>query len=57
MVLKEEGYNVQGVDLLQVAKDFGSPLYVYDGDKISSQFKQLKNAFGEVNLKLKNTTI
>jgi diaminopimelate decarboxylase len=53
MNLTEEGYNVQGVDLLQISKEFGSPLYVYDGDKISSQFKQLKGAFGKVNLKLK----
>jgi diaminopimelate decarboxylase len=39
--------------LLQIAKDFGSPLYVYDAEKISFQYKRLTNAFGKVkHLKL-----
>ncbi|WP_298248113.1 diaminopimelate decarboxylase [uncultured Christiangramia sp.] len=32
-------------DLLSVANDFGSPVYVYDADKITSQYQRLTNAF------------
>jgi len=39
--------------LLQIAKDFGSPVYVYDADTIITQYKRLTKAFGKVkNLKL-----
>lgn len=34
--------------LLQIAKDFGSPVYVYDADKIASQYKRLTTAFNKV---------
>ena len=32
-------------DLLSVANDFGSPVYVYDAEKITSQYQRLTNAF------------
>ena len=34
--------------LLQIAKDFGSPVYVYDAEKIVSQYKRLTSAFDKV---------
>ncbi|MES2485934.1 MAG: diaminopimelate decarboxylase [Bacteroidota bacterium] len=34
--------------LVQLAEQFGSPLYVYDAAKIQSQYKKLENAFGKV---------
>jgi diaminopimelate decarboxylase len=34
--------------LLQIAKDFGSPIYVYDAEKIASQYKRLTSAFSKV---------
>jgi len=34
--------------LLQLAKKHGSPLYVYDTDKIASQYKRLTDAFSNV---------
>jgi diaminopimelate decarboxylase len=34
--------------LLQIAKDYGSPVYVYDADKITSQYKRLTSAFNKV---------
>ncbi|WP_431136169.1 diaminopimelate decarboxylase [Psychroserpens mesophilus] len=34
--------------LLQISKDFGSPLYVYDADKIKSQYQRLTSAFNKV---------
>lgn len=39
--------------LLQIAKDFESPVYVYDTEKIASQYKRLSLAFSKVkSLKL-----
>ena len=34
--------------LLKIAQDFGSPVYVYDAEKIESQYKRLTNAFKNV---------
>jgi diaminopimelate decarboxylase len=34
--------------LLKVVKDFGSPVYVYDSEKIISQYKRLTSAFNKV---------
>ncbi|MFB9058118.1 diaminopimelate decarboxylase [Mariniflexile ostreae] len=39
--------------LLKIAQDYGSPVYVYDADKILSQYKRLTNAFkGVKHLKI-----
>ncbi|NAS32660.1 diaminopimelate decarboxylase [Flavobacteriaceae bacterium R38] len=35
-------------DLLQVAQEFGSPVYVYDSEKIISQYQRLTSAFKKV---------
>lgn len=35
--------------LLQLAEQFGSPLYVYDAEKIQSQYLRLEKAFSKVN--------
>lgn len=41
------------IDLLSVANQFGSPVYVYDSSKIKKQYKRLTAAFSNVkNLKL-----
>jgi len=34
--------------LLQIARDFDSPVYVYDSEKIASQYKRLNSAFNKV---------
>lgn len=40
-------------DLLQLTEEFSAPLYVYDADKITSQYKKLTHAFkGVPHLKL-----
>ncbi|MGB3992006.1 MAG: diaminopimelate decarboxylase, partial [Flavobacteriaceae bacterium] len=36
-------------DLLGVAKEFGAPVYVYDAEKIKSQYNRLTNAFSGVS--------
>jgi diaminopimelate decarboxylase len=37
--------------LIQTAKDFGTPLYVYHAEKITQQFNKLKSAFHKSNTK------
>lgn len=34
--------------LLQIAQEFGSPIYVYDAEKIAHQYQRLTNAFAKV---------
>jgi len=42
--------------LIDLASDYGTPLYVYDADKIREQFDRLNNAFDGVKLKIKYAT-
>src|SRR6478735_5511779 len=53
MELMDGIYQVQGLALTEIAKEFGTPLYVYDGRKIVAQLQNLKNAFSENPLKVK----
>ncbi len=53
MELKNKTFRMQGVDLLTVAKEFGTPLYVYDAESIKSQYNKLINAFPKTKIKLK----
>lgn len=53
MILKENGYFIQDLDVLEICEQFGTPLYVYDGEKIAQQVASLKQAFLDVNLKIK----
>tara|TARA_B100000795_G_scaffold103585_1_gene76371 strand:+ start:54 stop:1337 length:1284 start_codon:yes stop_codon:yes gene_type:complete len=47
------GIILERTQLLELANKYGSPLYVYDTDKIESQYNRLTNAFNSVkNLKL-----
>ena len=34
--------------LLKIARDFGSPVYVYNSETIVSQYKRLTSAFNKV---------
>lgn len=39
-------------NLIQIAKQFGTPTYVYDAEIIQRQYKTLKNAFDGIDIKL-----
>jgi len=46
-------YQLQGVDLLEVGEQFGLPAYIYDGEKIRSQYEALQSAFQGLSCKIK----
>lgn len=56
MELLNGRYQVQGVDLLELAEQYGTPLYVYDADRITAQVERLKRAFDGVKLRIKYAT-
>jgi diaminopimelate decarboxylase len=53
MELSQGAYTIQGLNVLDIAEQFGTPLYVYDGDKIAHQVRTLKNAFSDTDVKVK----
>ncbi|GGF33136.1 diaminopimelate decarboxylase [Echinicola rosea] len=56
MTIDNQQYQIQGVPLLDIAKEYGTPVYVYDGQKILDQVATLQKAFSSVNLKIKYAT-
>ncbi|SEF84129.1 diaminopimelate decarboxylase [Algoriphagus boritolerans] len=48
--------HIQGVSLAALADEFGTPAYIYDGEKITTQVKTLQEAFSTVPLKIKYAT-
>lgn len=44
---------IQGANLLEVCQQFGTPLYVYDAEKIISQIQRLKDAFRYPDVRFK----
>jgi diaminopimelate decarboxylase len=48
--------HIQGVSIASLADEFGTPLYIYDGEKITTQVKTLQDAFSSVPLKIKYAT-
>jgi len=53
MELSNNTYTIQGIPVLDICKEFGTPLYVYDAEKIVNQLKSLKGAFSQTNVKIK----
>lgn len=45
-------YEIGGVSVLELCKEFGTPLYVYDAAVIERQYNKLINAFPNRNLKI-----
>jgi len=56
MEINNQQFEIQGVSLLELTKEYGTPLYVYDGQKILDQVSRLKQAFSTVELKIKYAT-
>ena len=43
---------MQPQELLSIAKEFGTPLFVYDADKMESQYNRLVSAFDGLKLNI-----
>ena len=53
MELLNNRYQIQGIDVADICKEFGTPLYVYDATKIVHQLKTLQSTFAESNVRVK----
>ena len=53
MVLEDNHYCIQGIDIADLCKEFGSPLYVYNADKIELQVREMQKAFSGASMKIK----
>ncbi len=53
MTLSGDTYQVQGVPIADLCRDFGTPLYIYDAETIVGQVKKLNAAFSGCDLKIK----
>jgi diaminopimelate decarboxylase len=53
MQLVNRHYQIQGVNVSDICSEFGTPLYVYDAEKIVSQYQSLKKAFDGLNVRIK----
>ena len=53
MELKTNRYRIQGIDVIKLAEEYHTPLYVYDGKKIADQLSKLQAAFSGANLRIK----
>jgi diaminopimelate decarboxylase len=49
----QNGFGIQDVQIDELVKAFGTPLYVYDAEKIATQISALKQAFAPVKHKIK----
>ncbi|MBT1689389.1 diaminopimelate decarboxylase [Dawidia soli] len=53
MERSHDTYTLQGVPVLSLAEQFGTPLYVYDAAVIVRQIKRLKDAYSASDVRLK----
>jgi len=53
MKFEKNAWSIQGISLLDIARDFGTPVYVYDADHIIAQYQRLQKAFKGAKLKVK----
>jgi diaminopimelate decarboxylase len=53
MELSSGKYKIQGLDVSDIAKQFGTPLYVYDASKVTQQIQRLQKAFESTRIKIK----
>ena len=53
MKLEKGQYQIQGLNVKDICKEFGTPVYVYDADVILNQYNSLVKAFDGLNIKIK----
>ncbi len=52
MELVDGRYEINGVEVLEVCKEYGTPLYVYDAKKIEQQYHRLINTFKGIDVEI-----
>src|SRR5258708_3320487 len=52
MELSNDTYTIQGLDVHSICREFGTPVYAYDGQKIITQLPSLKNAFSDTSVRI-----
>ncbi|SMD37095.1 diaminopimelate decarboxylase [Reichenbachiella faecimaris] len=53
MKLENNTYNIQGIKIDELAREFGTPLYVYDASVIQEHLDRFRAGFSSVDLKVK----
>ena len=53
MKLENGEYYIQGINVKDICKEFGTPLYVYDADVIKAQVEKFRKGFEKVDLHVK----
>ena len=53
MELKNNDYYIQGLRVLDLCEEFGTPLYLYNADTIKEQLDKLKDAFDGLKVRFK----
>ena len=51
--VEDDQYQIQGLNVLDLCKQFGTPLYVYDTARIKHQFEEMSQAFAGLPHKIK----
>jgi diaminopimelate decarboxylase len=52
MELKNNKYLIDGIDAISLVRKYGSPLYVYESARMKTQYEKLRNAFGNIDIRL-----
>ena len=52
MELKNNTYTIGNLKLTDLCEKYGSPLYIYDTEKIKSQYKRIKEAFKDTDTRI-----
>jgi diaminopimelate decarboxylase len=53
MRIDNSDFTLEGLSLLDLSEEFGTPLYVYSGAKIKEQYQKLTKAFKGIDVKIK----
>ncbi len=53
MEIIDQRYVIQGVDLVSLAREHGTPVFVYDASKIEDQIKKMRAAFEGQSMRIK----
>ncbi len=53
MEQKENSYFIQGIDVQNICREFGTPMFVYDADHMKHQVETFKKGFEKVDLRIK----